>query len=242
MKKKVFIICSVRGASDEYQAKLENYVNSLENDGYKVHLPHRDTNQKASGIVASIFNFQDRDKEWEIKRKQQQEEYEKRRAEAKKSEYQGSIGDRITRKVHVVRETPIEGPYGISYLYNMVDDDGNVYTWFSSRGDMEVDRDYNLTGRVKTHETYRDTKQTVLTRCKVGEIEGKTLKEESFEERTERLGQEQRGEPESAMNKIQHSQIAQLYGHVAEHVGDLTHRMSELDLLEPSCPGNGESE
>jgi nucleoside 2-deoxyribosyltransferase len=50
MSKKVFIICSVRGASDEYQTKLENYVKSLEEDGYKVHLPHRDTNQKANGI------------------------------------------------------------------------------------------------------------------------------------------------------------------------------------------------
>ena len=48
--KKVFIICSVRGASDEYQAKLEAYVAKLENDGCKVHLPHRDTNQKATGI------------------------------------------------------------------------------------------------------------------------------------------------------------------------------------------------
>ena len=50
MSKKVFIICSVRGASDEYQAKLEAYVASLENGGCKVHLPHRDTNQNAKGI------------------------------------------------------------------------------------------------------------------------------------------------------------------------------------------------
>lgn len=46
---KVFIICSVRGASEEYRIKLENYVSKLEADGIEVHLPHRDTNQIARG-------------------------------------------------------------------------------------------------------------------------------------------------------------------------------------------------
>jgi len=60
--KKVFIICSVRGASDEYKEKLENYVSDLEQNGCKIHLPHRDTNQNATGIEickensTAIFN------------------------------------------------------------------------------------------------------------------------------------------------------------------------------------------
>lgn len=48
--KRVFIICTVRGATPEYQKELEDYVESLESQGIKVHLPHRDTNQKATGI------------------------------------------------------------------------------------------------------------------------------------------------------------------------------------------------
>lgn len=47
--KKVFVICTVRGASDEYKQKLEDYVKKLESEGCKVHLPHRDTDQNASG-------------------------------------------------------------------------------------------------------------------------------------------------------------------------------------------------
>lgn len=47
---KVFIICSVRGANDDYKQKLENYVRGLESKGHSVHLPHRDTNQDALGI------------------------------------------------------------------------------------------------------------------------------------------------------------------------------------------------
>lgn len=37
----------------------------------------------------------------------------------------------------------------------------------------------------------------------------------------------QRGAPEAAMLRMQQAQISQLYDWVAEHVGDLTHRMSE---------------
>jgi nucleoside 2-deoxyribosyltransferase len=56
-QKKVFIICSVRGASDEYKRKLENYVDFLETQGVSVHLPHRDTNQMATGLAICTENM-----------------------------------------------------------------------------------------------------------------------------------------------------------------------------------------
>jgi len=46
----IFIICTVRDASTEYRRKLEKYAEDLENAGHSVHLPHRDTNQNASGL------------------------------------------------------------------------------------------------------------------------------------------------------------------------------------------------
>ncbi len=48
-----------------------------------------------------------------------------------------------------------------------------------------------------------------------------------FVEVSTKLAQDQRGAPEHAMLRIQHSQLAQLYGFVAEHVGDITNRMAE---------------
>lgn len=57
MGKKVFIICSVRGASEEYKQKLEDYVHKLESEGNTVHLPHRDTNQNASGLEICARNL-----------------------------------------------------------------------------------------------------------------------------------------------------------------------------------------
>jgi len=47
--KRIFIICTVRGASPEYKKKLEDYVKYLESEGREVHLPHRDTDQTKSG-------------------------------------------------------------------------------------------------------------------------------------------------------------------------------------------------
>jgi len=53
---KIFVICTVRGASEEYKKKLEDYVKSLEDKGNIVHLPHRDTNQDANGIDICMQN------------------------------------------------------------------------------------------------------------------------------------------------------------------------------------------
>ena len=47
---KLFIICTVRNATTEYQTMLEDYVRGWESKGHSVHLPHRDTNQNAKGI------------------------------------------------------------------------------------------------------------------------------------------------------------------------------------------------
>jgi nucleoside 2-deoxyribosyltransferase len=56
--KKVFIICSVRGTSDDYKVKLESYVAGLEAVGNKVHLPHRDTDQAATGLAICTQNME----------------------------------------------------------------------------------------------------------------------------------------------------------------------------------------
>jgi len=56
--KKIFVICTVRGANPEYKQKLEDYVKVLEIDGNEVHLPHRDTNQDARGIDICTENME----------------------------------------------------------------------------------------------------------------------------------------------------------------------------------------
>ena len=47
---KITIICSVRNATPEYRERLEDYVGRLEQAGNEVYLPHRDNDQKDTGI------------------------------------------------------------------------------------------------------------------------------------------------------------------------------------------------
>lgn len=55
-KKRVFIICTVRSASDEYRQKLEDYTIELEAMDCIVHLPHRDTDQEVSSLEICLQN------------------------------------------------------------------------------------------------------------------------------------------------------------------------------------------
>lgn len=53
---KIFIICPVRIATPGYKERLENYTATLEVQGHEVHLPHRDTDQKASAFEICTQN------------------------------------------------------------------------------------------------------------------------------------------------------------------------------------------
>lgn len=55
-KKSVFVICSVRKAHESTRQKLVAYKYALQERGYKVHLPHLDTNQQASGYEICVQN------------------------------------------------------------------------------------------------------------------------------------------------------------------------------------------
>lgn len=56
-QKKVFVICPVRIADSATRKKLEAYKKLLESQGYIVHLPHLDTDQKASGYEICMQNM-----------------------------------------------------------------------------------------------------------------------------------------------------------------------------------------
>ena len=54
-----------------------------------------------------------------------------------------------------------------TYLWKIVGKDGNVYTWKTSRWFDEDKAPAEIKGTVKEHKTFRDVKQTDLTRCKI---------------------------------------------------------------------------
>ena len=87
------------------------------------------------------------------------------------SRYIGKVGDRLEMDVTCKKASISQSVYGISYFYVFEDSEGNVYTWGTSARSLDEGVQYHLKGTVKDHTTYRNVCQTVLTRCKVEEIE-----------------------------------------------------------------------
>lgn len=80
------------------------------------------------------------------------------------SRFVGEIGQRLTLTLTVKRAIELTTGYG-GNLYVMEDIGDNVYTWATSSRTLIVGNTYTFRGTVKDHVTYRNTQQTVLTRC-----------------------------------------------------------------------------
>lgn len=120
------------------------------------------------------------------------------KARKEKSQYVGQVGDKLELKVTYEGSGAFDSPsfkgYGIdtTYIHRFRDENGNLLIWktqnslgwnvegdknnyYMTDGDKFIawcspDKGDTLTvkGTVKAHSEYKDEKQTVLTRCKVG--------------------------------------------------------------------------
>lgn len=81
------------------------------------------------------------------------------------SEYQGTLGERLDLYLTVERTIELDGNYGRSTMHLMRDDCGNLYVWTTASKSWVVGSEHHIRGTVKDHRTYRNEKQTVLTRC-----------------------------------------------------------------------------
>lgn len=101
--------------------------------------------------------------------KDRQEEIEREVKAQNPSEWQGEVKQRgVFNNLTVSAETPLEGYMGgTTYLYTMVDADGNYFKWFASKPSLEVGKTYNLKATVKKHDEWKGQKQTVITRAMV---------------------------------------------------------------------------
>lgn len=92
---------------------------------------------------------------------------EKEREAEKQSEYLGVVGDKIhftTAKIECIWSG--ENQFGISYLYKMVDTEGNIVMWSTDKG-LELENNFNISCSIKKLEDYKGVKQTWVTRCRL---------------------------------------------------------------------------
>ena len=151
--------------------KIRAYVNSLEDVNNYIHnvktlcasdmVAYKNVNLLVSAITC--YNR-------ELERKTKEEA---RKKEAGNSNHIGNIKDRLTINIAswkcLTSWCNCYDGYNetTTFLYQFVDNDGNIFTWKTSK---YLDEDMTLkevTGTVKAHNVYRDAKQTELTRCKV---------------------------------------------------------------------------
>lgn len=88
------------------------------------------------------------------------------------STFQGQVGERL-RNIPVTVTAAIrgEGAYGTTFSYTFVDENENVYMWYTTcLNDYYVNHKYNLTGTVKKHQRQMAEDRTILTRCILKEI------------------------------------------------------------------------
>lgn len=83
------------------------------------------------------------------------------------SKYVGEVGEKINLELKLIYQKEISSQWGPSVIYSFKDINGNELTWFTKGLDLRNGITYNVVGTVKSHQTFRGTKQTVLTRCKV---------------------------------------------------------------------------
>lgn len=103
-----------------------------------------------------------------IRAYQRRMEREAENAPRPESDHVGTVGEKININATLQFSRTFNGNYGVTTLYRFRDDAGNILTWFSSRSlDLDDGAEYQIAGRVKKHDDYKGTKQTVLTRCKI---------------------------------------------------------------------------
>jgi hypothetical protein len=83
------------------------------------------------------------------------------------SEYVGEVGERIDVEVVIVKAMSFDGVYGRSTMHIMEDDEGNQLKWTTAAKTLVEGNVYHLRGTVKSHDVYKNAKQTVLTRCTI---------------------------------------------------------------------------
>lgn len=122
---------------------------------------------RTKGLAASIVAAYQRNME-------QRAERERKRP----SEWIGTVGDKVTVIGTLKSRRLFSGDYGYTTFLTFETPDGDIVQWKASGSQLDhdaLDKTFAITGTIKAHSTWKDRKQTDLTRAKLEEVpEGTT--------------------------------------------------------------------
>lgn len=98
-----------------------------------------------------------------------QEKQKMVKKEKAKSNYIGTIKERLETEVLIEKVFFYDTQWGVTFINKMVDQNGNIIVWKTKQG-LEEGKKYQIKGTVKEHSEYYSEKQTILTRCKVEKV------------------------------------------------------------------------
>lgn len=81
-------------------------------------------------------------------------------------EYQGNIGEWLTKNLFIIKKTSKNSYYGEKHLYVMKDNENNIYMWETGAKNFSVKSQINLKMKVKAHTPYENHEATVVWYCK----------------------------------------------------------------------------
>lgn len=160
--------------SKEATEMVDNALNWILNQEVKNDYIHNlktacsleDSHYRRFGLLVSLFPTFNRELEIQAKKEAQV------KADSK-SEHQGQVGSRMVVEVESVKcvtswDSCFDGYHTTTtYIWKIMDKNGNVYTWKSSNWLDEQNPPKVIKGTVKEHKVFRDVKQTELTRCRI---------------------------------------------------------------------------
>lgn len=85
--------------------------------------------------------------------------------EATTSEFVGEIGERLDLMLTIKKAIEVNGAFGSSTIHIMEDECGNEFMWSTAAKSWAEGAVKHVRGTVKDHRIYRNSKQTILTRC-----------------------------------------------------------------------------
>jgi hypothetical protein len=127
---------------------------------------------KNFGLAVSIISAYQREVE-------QRNVERARREQRGASEWIGEVGDKFETEAVCTIVKDVDSTFGVTYLCKFIADGKNFITWFASSAPSFDEGDtVRFKGRIKALDEYKGSKQTLVTRCKVMEIQ-KAATEES---------------------------------------------------------------
>lgn len=89
------------------------------------------------------------------------------------TEWFGNIGDKIDKvRMTLSRKSGFEGRYGYTNIYIFTDKERHKFQWFTATNQTAaVGSEVYVSGTIKSHDEYKGSKTTTLTRCKIKSVD-----------------------------------------------------------------------